>query len=76
MNLQEMPRFQEPTDIFYTEDWQGAEIYEGEEYLEIQNRKCDKVLLEKDNVMEYLSNHFEFTLELLDNMSIRKVAIK
>lgn len=74
MEHNEFPRFQEPeTDYFELEAWNGGEIYRNEEYLEFQNTG-DKVLLEKDTILEYLSDHYEFTLELLDNVAIRKVA--
>lgn len=70
----EFTRFEEPeTDYFELEQWNGGEIYRNEEYLEFQNTG-DVVLLEKDTILEYLSDHFEFTLELLDNVAIRKVA--
>lgn len=67
-------RFEEPkTDHFELEQWNGGEIYRGEEYLHFQDTG-DRILLEKDTIMEYLSDNFEKTLELLDNVSIRKVA--
>ena len=67
-------RFEEPvTDYFELEAWNQGEIYRGEEYLHMQHNG-DLVLLSKDTIIEYLSDHFEFTLELLDDVSIRKVA--
>lgn len=76
MSAYEFPRFEEPDiDHFELEAWNQGEIYRGEEYLHMQHNG-DKVLLEKDTIMEYLSDHFEFTLELLDNVAIRKVAGK
>lgn len=69
----EFSRFQEPeTDYFELEAWNQGEIYRGEEYLEFENG--DIVLLEKDTIMEYLSDNYYKTLEILDNVSIRKVA--
>ena len=66
-------RFQEPeTDYFELEAWNGGEIYRGEEYLEFENG--DLVLLEKDTIMEYLGDNFEKTLEMLDDITIKKVA--
>lgn len=74
MIINEFQRFEEPeTDYFELEQWNGGEIYRGEEYLHMQHNG-DFVLLEKDTIMEYLSDHFEFTLELLDDAAIRKVA--
>ena len=78
MNEQNLSRLHEeylepPIDRFFCEDWQGAEIFEDEEYIQFDNTG-DKVLLHKENVLEYLSYHYEFTLELLDNVAIRKAA--
>lgn len=74
MIINEFQRFEEPeTDYFELEQWNGGEIYRGEEYLHMQHNS-DFVLLSKDTIMEYLSDHFEFTLELLDDVAIRKVA--
>lgn len=79
MNEQNLSRlhrqYLEPTDEFFCEDWQGGEIYKDEEYL-VMEHNGDKVLFEKDNVMEYVEEHYEFLLELLDDVSIRKVAGK
>lgn len=70
----EFSRFQEPeTDYFELEAWNGGEIYRGEEYLHFQDTG-DIVLLEKDTIIEYLSDNFERTLEMLDDIAIRKVA--
>ena len=74
MIINEFQRFEEPeTDYFELEQWNGGAIYRGEEYLHMQHNG-DFVLLSKDTIMEYLSDHFEFTLELLDDVAIRKVA--
>ena len=74
MIINEFQRFDEPeTDYFELEAWNQGEIYRGEEYLHMQHNG-DLVLLSKDTIMEYLSDHFEFTLELLDDVAIRKVA--
>ena len=74
MIINEFQRFEEPeTDYFELEAWNQGEIYRGEEYLHMQHNG-DLVLLSKDTIMEYLSDHFEFTLELLDDVAIRKVA--
>ena len=70
----EFQRFEEPeTDYFELEQWNGGEIYRGEEYLHMQHTG-DLVLLEKETIMEYLSDHYDFTLKLLDDVAIRKVA--
>ena len=70
----EFPRFEEPQlDQFELEAWNQGEIYRGEEYL-VMEHNGDRVLLSKDEVIEYLADNYEFTLELLDNVSIRKVA--
>ncbi|QIK50586.1 hypothetical protein G7058_00025 [Jeotgalibaca porci] len=74
MIINEFQRFEEPeTDYFELEQWNGGEIYRGEEYLHMQHNG-DFVLLEKETILEYLSDHYDFTLELLDNAAIRKVA--
>ena len=66
-------RFEEPvTDYFELEAWNQGEIYRGEEYLEFDNG--DLVLNKEDTVMEYLSDHYDFTLKLLEDVAIRKVA--
>ena len=51
----EMARFSEPVDTFALEDWQGAEIYEGETYLEMHNG--DIVLNEIENIIEWANEH-------------------
>ena len=51
----EMARFAEPIDKFVMEDWQGAEIYEGETYLEMHNG--DIVLNEIENIVEWANEH-------------------
>ena len=51
----EMQRFAEPIDKFVMEDWQGAEIYDGETYLEMHNG--DIVLNEIDNIVEWANEH-------------------
>ena len=51
----EMQRFAEPVDKFALEDWQGAEIYEGEAYLEMHNG--DFVLNEIENIVELANEH-------------------
>lgn len=53
-----------PTDYFEMEDWNGGEIYRGESYLELSNG--DFVLNKKENVLEYLSEHYEYLTDLLD----------
>ena len=74
MIINEFQRFEEPeTDYFELEQWNGGEIYRGEEYLHMQHNG-DFVLLEKETIMEYLSDHYDFTLKLLDDVAIRKVA--
>lgn len=76
MIINEFQRFEEPeTDYFELEQWNGGEIYRGEEYLHMQHNG-DFVLLEKETILEYLSDHYDFTLELLDNAASRKVAGK
>ena len=73
MIINDFQRFEEPeTDYFELEQWNGGEIYRGEEYLEFENG--DLVLLEKDTIMEYLGDNFEKTLEMLDDITIKKVA--
>lgn len=70
----EFPRFEElQLDQFELEAWNGGEIYRNEEYLLLEHNG-DRVLLSKDEVIEYLTENYEFTLELLDNVAIRKVA--
>ena len=70
----EFPRFEEQQlDQFELEAWNQGEIYRGEEYL-VMEHNGDRVLLSKDEVIEYLTENYEFTLELLDNVAIRKVA--
>ena len=51
----EMARFAEPIDKFVMADWQGAEIYEGETYLEMHNG--DIVLDEIENIVECANEH-------------------
>ena len=51
----EMARFAEPIDKFVMADWQGAEIYEGETYLEMHNG--DIVLNEIENIVEWANEH-------------------
>ena len=51
----EMARFAEPVDNFVMADWQGAEIYEGETYLEMYNG--DIVLNEIENIVERANEH-------------------
>lgn len=51
----EMARFAEPIDCFALEDWQGAEIYDGETYLEMNNG--DFVLNEIENIVEWANDH-------------------
>ena len=51
----EMARFAEPIDKFVMVDWQGAEIYEGETYLEMHNG--DIVLNEIENIVELANEH-------------------
>lgn len=46
----EMARFEEPIDNFVMEDWQGAEIYEGESYLELNGYI---ILNEPENIAEW-----------------------
>ena len=72
MQTNDFQRFEEPTDVFYCEDWQGAEIYEGEEYLEFYGG--DKVLNFPENIAEYLTEHTELFKELISGVSVRKVA--
>lgn len=73
MIINDFQRFEEPeTDYFELEQWNGGEIYRGEEYLEFENG--DLVLLEKYTIMEYLGDNFEKTLEMLDDITIKKVA--
>lgn len=70
----DIPRFCEPElDCFELEAWNGGEIYRNEEYIEMDH-SGERVLLEKETIIEYLSDNFEFTLELLDNVSLKKVA--
>ena len=53
-----MDRFTEPTtDFFEIEDWQGGEIYRGEEYLVMENG--DKVLDEYETIIEWVRAHSE-----------------
>ena len=53
-----MDRFAEPTtDFFEIEDWQGGEIYRGEEYLVMENG--DKVLDEYETIIEWVRAHSE-----------------
>ena len=51
----EMARFAEPVDKFVMADWQGAEIYDGETYLEMNNG--DFVLNEIENIVEWANDH-------------------
>ena len=51
----EMASFAEPIDKFVMADWQGAEIYEGETYLEMHNG--DIVLNEIENIVEWANEH-------------------
>ena len=51
----EMARFEEPIDKFVMADWQGAEIYDGEMYLEMHNG--DVVLNEIENIVEWANEH-------------------
>ena len=51
----EMQRFAEPIDKFVMADWQGAEIYEGETYLEMHNGYI--VLNEIENIVEWANEH-------------------
>ena len=51
----EMARFAEPIDKFVMADWQGAEIYEGETYLEMHNG--DIVLDEFETMQEWIEAH-------------------
>ena len=51
----EMARFAEPIDKFVMADWQGAEIYEGETYLEMHNG--DIVLNKIENIIELANEH-------------------
>ena len=51
----EMQRFAEPVDTFALEDWQGAEIYEGETYLEMHNG--DIVLDDMETIVEWAREH-------------------
>lgn len=69
----EFQRFDEPeTDYFELEQWNGGEIYRGEEYLEFSNG--DLVLLEKETIIEYVMDRYDKLLELLEGEAIRKVA--
>lgn len=73
MIINEFQRFEEPeTDYFELEAWNGGEIYRGEEYLEFPNG--DLVLLEKETIIEYVSDRYEKLIELLEDVAIRKVA--
>lgn len=73
MIINEFQRFEEPeTDYFELEAWNQGEIYRGEKYLEFDNG--DLVLMEEDTIMEYLLDHYDFTLKLLEDVAIRKVA--
>lgn len=60
-----------PTDYSEISAWDGQEIYHNQEYLEFENG--DIVLLEKNAIMAYLEEKFESTLEMLDDIAIRKV---
>ena len=51
----EMARFADPIDKFVITDWQGAEIYEGETYLEMHNG--DIVLNEIENIVKWANEH-------------------
>ena len=51
----EMARFAEPIDTFVLEDWQGAEIHEGETYLEMHNG--DIVLDDMETIVEWAREH-------------------
>ena len=51
----EMARFAEPVDKFVMADWQGAEIYEGETYLEMHNG--DIVLDDMETIVEWAREH-------------------
>ena len=51
----EMARFAEPIDKFVMSDWQGAEIYEGETYLEMRNG--DIVLDDMETIVEWAREH-------------------
>ena len=51
----EMARFAEPIDKFVMADWQDAEIYEGETYLEMHNG--DIVSNEIENIVEWANEH-------------------
>lgn len=47
-------RFVGPADHFVLEDWQGAEIYDGEDYLEFNGAI---ILNETENILEYVREH-------------------
>ncbi|WP_373781204.1 YqaI family protein [Jeotgalibaca porci] len=64
--------FEPPTDYFELEGFNGGEIYRGEEYLEFPNG--DLVLLEKETIIEYVTDRYDKLLELLEGVAIRKVA--
>ena len=51
----EMARFAEPIDKFVMADWQGAEIYENEEYRIMDNG--DIVLDEFETMQEWIEAH-------------------
>ena len=57
MQQNEFPRFQEPeTDYFELEQWNGAEIYRGEEYLHMQHNG-DIVLDDMETIVEWAKEH-------------------
>ena len=57
MQQNEFPRFQEPeTDYFELEQWNGGEIYRGEEYLHMQHNG-DIVLDEFETMQEWIEAH-------------------
>lgn len=65
-------RHLEPEEDNYIESWNGAEIYQGEEYLEFFNG--DIVHNKKEDLLEYISDNWEDVYEMiLENADKRTV---
>lgn len=61
-----------PEERFSMTDWQNNPIYVGEDYIELDNG--DVVLDTKETIIEYLSENYDFTKEMLTETATRKVA--
>lgn len=61
-----------PEERFSMTDWQNNPIYVGEDYIELDNG--DVVLDTKETIIEYMTENYDFTKELLVEIAARKVA--